>query len=193
MSRPGRIFLYLSVPAVLAALATATATALYSYTDAELAGPTQPIAFSHKVHFTDLGIECLYCHSAAETSQRATVPAISVCMGCHQWVKKGTSEGSTEEIAKMQDFYSRGESIPWVRVHWLPEHVQFKHMRHVRAGVECRECHGPVETMNQVFMTADTKLRPRSLWLPAAKLQMGWCLDCHEKKRGSIDCVACHY
>jgi len=123
-------------------------------------------------------------------------------MGCHQWIKKGASKGtpeqvarSTEEIAKIQDFYSRGESIPWVRIHGVPEHVQFKHDRHTRVNVECAECHGSVDTMHRLYMTADTKFRPRSLWLPAAKLEMGWCIDCHEdeKRPGSIDCVACHY
>lgn len=174
-------------------LLAASATALYDYSDAELTGPEQPIAFSHRVHATTLGIECLYCHSAADKSQHATVPAVSVCMGCHQWVKQGASENSAAEIAKLADYHRRGESIPWIRIHGVPEYVQFKHHRHFRAGVACQECHGPVETMHRVYMTPDTKFRPHSLWLPAAKLEMGWCVDCHEKREATIDCGACHY
>lgn len=169
------------------------ASGLYSYTDDELSGPEQPIEFSHQVHATNLEIECLYCHSAADKSQHATVPAVSVCMGCHQWVKEGSSPGSAEEIAKIQKHYSEGESIPWIRIHSLPEHVQFKHFRHVKAGVECQTCHGPVESMNRVWLVPDTVLRPSSAYLPAAKLEMGWCMDCHLERGASDDCAACHY
>lgn len=172
---------------------SATAAGLYTYTDAELSGPEQPIQFSHQVHATTLEIQCLYCHSAADKSQHASVPAVSTCMGCHQWVKQGASEGSAEEIAKLAEYYNQGNSIPWVRVHAVPEHVQFKHHRHVNAGITCQECHGPVENMNRVWLVPDTKFRPSSLWLPAAKLEMGWCMDCHLARGGSDDCAACHY
>ena len=175
------------------ALVASGASALYQYSDDELSGPEQPIAFSHQVHATKLSIECLYCHSAADKSQHATIPAVSVCMGCHQWVKEGETPGSAEEIAKIEQFYDKGESIPWIRVHNLPEHVQFKHFRHVNAGIECQTCHGPVEEMNRVWLTPDTVLRPSSAFLPAAKLEMGWCMDCHLERAASDDCAACHF
>ena len=175
------------------ALMASAASSLYEYSDDELSGPEQPIAFSHKVHATKLGIECLYCHSAADKSQHATVPAMSVCMGCHQWVKEGATPGSAEEIAKLKQFYDTGESIPWIRIHNMPEHVQFKHFRHVNAGIACQTCHGPVEQMNRVWLTPDTVLRPSSAFLPAAKLEMGWCMDCHLERGASDDCAACHY
>jgi hypothetical protein len=182
--------------ALFASLATVVAVAqgeLYSYTDDERSGPEQPIQFSHKVHAGTLQMPCLYCHSWAEQSRYASIPAVSVCMGCHQWVKQGASPGSAEEIAKLQQFYERGESIPWLKIHNVPEHVKFKHFRHVNAGIECQTCHGPVEEMNRVWMVPDTKLRPHSLWLPAAKLEMGWCMDCHLERGAADDCVACHY
>lgn len=173
------------------ALGGAAAAGLYDLTDDEASGPEQPISFSHRLHATDLGIQCLYCHSSAETSQHAGIPAVSVCMGCHQFVKQGPTPGSEAEIAKLAEAYASGESIPWVRVHNLPEHVQFKHFRHTNAGIRCQECHGPVETMNQVWLVPETKLR--SAWLPAAKLEMGWCMDCHVQRGGSEDCAGCHY
>lgn len=184
----------IAIVCVLCATAlVSAASGLYSYTDDELSGPEQPIEFSHQVHATDLSIECLYCHSAADKSQHATVPAVSVCMGCHQWVKEGSSPGSAEEIAKIHEYYSSGVSIPWIRIHNLPEHVQFKHFRHVNAGIECQRCHGPVESMNRVWLVPDTVLRPSSMYLPAAKLEMGWCMDCHLERGASDDCAACHY
>ena len=38
--------------------------------------PTQPIAFSHRLHAGDLQISCVYCHSGAETSRHAGFPAM---------------------------------------------------------------------------------------------------------------------
>ena len=184
----------IAIACVLGATALVSASSgLYSYTDDELSGPEQPVEFSHQVHATDLGIECLYCHTAAAQSQHATVPAVSVCMGCHQWVKEGSSPGSAEEIAKIHEYHASGVSIPWIRIHGLPEHVQFKHHRHLNAGIECQTCHGPVESMNRVWLVPDTVLRPSSAYLPAAKLEMGWCMDCHLERGASDDCAACHY
>ncbi len=195
-----RVLMPLAAVCALALVVTAAAAGLYDYTDEELEGPEQPIQFSHKIHAGsvengDLGIACLYCHGPAEKSQHATVPAVSICMGCHTYVAEGRTEGSVEEIAKLREYYASGESIPWIRIHNLPEHVQFKHFRHLQAGVQCQTCHGQVEEMNRVYLVSDTVLRPYSGYLPAAKLEMGWCMDCHLKPEigASDDCSACHY
>ncbi len=182
----------------LAAVVTATAAGLYDYTDEELTGPEQPIEFNHQIHAGavadgNLGMECLYCHSAADKSQHATIPAVSVCMGCHQYVKEGRTEGSAEQIALITSAWESGKSIPWVRIHNLPEHVQFKHSRHMQSGIECQTCHGPVETMKRLYLAEDTRFTGRSLYLPTAKLEMGWCMECHLERGGPDDCVACHH
>ena len=57
--------------------------------------------------------------------------------------------------------------IPWVKVHDLPDFVNFTHKRHVKAGLECQECHGEV----QDDMTVGRRV---------SELTMGWCLNCHE-------------
>jgi hypothetical protein len=58
-------------------------------------------------------------------------------------------------------------------------------------GVTCQSCHGLVEAMDKLFMVADT------MWwhygLPAQKLQMGWCVMCHQDYNVSTDCLLCHY
>jgi hypothetical protein len=188
-----RILVSLVSLCALALAVSVAAGGIYQLSDDELAGPEQPIEFSHQVHTGLFGIECLYCHTTADKSQHASIPAVSVCLGCHQWVKEGATPGSAEEIAKIQEFAGRGESIPWIRVHNLPEHVQFKHHRHVRAGMTCQECHGAVEEMKRVWITPDTRYNSSSAFLPAAKLEMGWCMDCHKQRQGTRDCVACHY
>jgi len=214
MGSPKRILLLGCSILALATAGTvlAAASGLYNLSDDEASGPTQPIDFSHALHAGEMGIQCLYCHTGADKGQHATVPAVSVCWGCHQFVKKGPSEGSEQEIAKIEKFMCRqaadgvpaevgnplspcteGTSIEWVRIHNLPEYVQFRHMRHVNAGIECQQCHGEVQNMQRVWLVPDTVLRPSSAFLPARKLEMGWCLNCHEQNNATNDCAACHY
>src|SRR5512146_1864101 len=48
--------------------------------------PVQPIAFSHRLHAGELQVQCVYCHSGAERSRHAGIPAASTCMNCHRFV-----------------------------------------------------------------------------------------------------------
>ena len=45
--------------------------------------PTQPIAFSHKIHAGEQKIDCNYCHSGARHSKTSGIPSANVCMNCH--------------------------------------------------------------------------------------------------------------
>ncbi|MBM4334513.1 MAG: cytochrome c3 family protein [Deltaproteobacteria bacterium] len=193
-----RTLIGLCLVGICASVLTATAAGLYEYTPEEQTGPEQPIAFNHEIHAGsveagNLGMQCLYCHGPAARGQHATVPPVSTCLGCHNHVKVGRTEGSAEEIAKIQEFAAKGESIPWIRIHDLPDHVQFKHMRHVNAGVACQECHGEVQNMKRVYLVPQMQFTRRSLWTPSQKLEMGWCMECHLERGGSDDCAACHY
>jgi hypothetical protein len=122
--------------------------------------PAQPIPYSHKLHAGDLKIPCLYCHSGAEKSKHATIPALNVCMNCHRVVK--TDSPYIKQITKA---YDEGRPIEWVRVHELPDYVYFPHKRHVAKGVACQTCHGPIQEMDRVYQYAP--------------LTMGWCMECH--------------
>jgi hypothetical protein len=124
--------------------------------------PEQPIPFSHKLHAGDNKIACMYCHTAAETSQHASVPAVQVCMNCHSVVK-----GDSPHIQKIKKAYSEGKPIEWVRVHELPDYVYFPHKRHVAKGLACETCHGNVKGMERIQQVS--------------ALTMGWCMDCHRQ------------
>ncbi|MBI4455556.1 MAG: cytochrome c3 family protein [Acidobacteria bacterium] len=136
--------------------------------------PEQPIAFSHQVHVTDYKIDCLYCHSYAPRSPFAGVPSVERCMGCHQVVA-----GDKPEVKKLKEYWDRSEPIPWNKVYVLPRFVRFNHEAHVRAAVGCQECHGAVESMTKI--------------IKVNSLEMGWCLDCHNARHASVDCLVCHY
>jgi len=125
--------------------------------------PVQPINFSHKIHAGDNQIPCQYCHIYAERSRVSGVPNVKRCMGCHQIIKT-----DSPEIQKVASYWDKKEPIPWVKVYNLPDHVYFPHKRHVRAGVDCKNCHGDVASMARIEKVSS--------------LQMGWCLSCHTKR-----------
>jgi hypothetical protein len=157
--------------------------------DPEAPGPKQPIPFSHKHHAGAYQIDCLYCHSGTDRSRAAGVPSVELCMGCHAAFPAEYDE--LEGIRILKDHWQRREPIQWVQIHRLPEHVKFQHQRHVNAGFACQTCHGPVQTMDKLYLVPDTKWWP---WLlPTKKLEMGWCIQCHRQNDATQDCVKCHY
>jgi len=130
-----------------------------SYTDVGYQ-PTQPIAFSHKLHAGEMGIDCRYCHNTVEQGARAAVPPTSTCLNCHAYVKT-----ESEEIKKLWASADADQPIEWVRVHMLPDYAYFDHSVHLAAGIGCASCHGRIDRMDVVQQEEP--------------LSMGWCLDCH--------------
>jgi formate-dependent nitrite reductase cytochrome c552 subunit len=124
--------------------------------------PTQPVAFSHDLHVTQLGMDCRYCHTNVDRSQHSNVPATQTCMACHSMVK--TDAASLQPV---RDSWANNEPIPWVRVHKTPDYVYFNHAAHVNRGVSCVECHGQVNEMEEVYH--------------AKSLSMAFCLECHRE------------
>jgi len=181
--------------------------------------PVQPIAYSHRVHAGELGIDCLHCHYGAESSRHAGIPPAEVCMECHAHVtsafdavleerEAAEAEGReprrivSAELRKLYDALGLDDElrpdatrerkpIEWVRVHRLPDHAYFDHRVHVARDLACEQCHGPVRSMERVRQDSD--------------LSMGWCIDCHRStpsdpaagvgsaEHVSIDCARCHY
>jgi hypothetical protein len=178
--------------------------------------PEQPIAFSHRLHADELQIHCQYCHSAAGESRHAGFPSGEACMRCHKFVtapfdalqaesrladaeKRKPKIVVSAELKKLYDAMGLDERLQpgaanekpltWVRVHDLPDFVYFDHRAHVRAGVTCQHCHGPVESMQTVEQFST--------------LSMGWCVNCHRDAAAhgvqgksvnpSLDCAACHF
>jgi len=122
--------------------------------------PLQPVAFSHRVHVEQLGMDCRYCHSDVERAWFSNVPASATCMNCHNQVLK-----DDPRLALVRESAATGRPIPWVQVHKLPDYVYFNHAVHVNRGVSCVECHGRVDQMDEVYH--------------AQPLSMAFCLDCH--------------
>ncbi|CAN5654529.1 hypothetical protein BH23GEM10_BH23GEM10_00550 [soil metagenome] len=155
-------------------------------------GIEQPIAFRHDIHAGTNQIPCMYCHSTADRSSSAGLPAVQVCAGCH--IPGGAPMIAADSVGVQQlvAYWREQRPIPWVRIYDLPDHARFPHMRHVNAGVECQECHGPVETMEEIEIPrADTKTRYGVV--KPNTLEMGWCINCHREREVRTDCFVCHY
>ena len=161
-------------------------------------GPEQPIFFSHLIHAGSFRIDCQYCHSGARRGVAAGIPSVATCMGCHKIV----AARGNPEVEKLHGYWQRKEPIPWVRIFRLPEFVHFPHKPHVRAGLRCQDCHGPVEAMERVHAeTGPSVLHDlrglAGLGGPPRPLSMGWCIECHREMnaagaRAPLDCMACH-
>ena len=162
--------------------------------------PRQPILFSHVIHAGSFQIACQYCHADARRSEYAGIPSVERCMGCHKII--GAQDNP--EIAKIHGYAQRGQPIPWVRVFKVPEFTFFPHRPHVRFGLECQTCHGPIERMRAVGAETGRKLSDDLLRLvgfrpPPPALTMGWCVECHREQnatrgaRAPLECVTCHH
>lgn len=140
---------------------------LYSIGIQQGYAPTQPIAFSHKLHAGQYQIDCNYCHTGVRVSKNANIPSPNICMNCHSSITQITgSDELSQEIQKIYTAVENNQPIEWVRVHNLPDLAYFNHAQHVEVGnVECQTCHGPIEEMDVVRQHSN--------------LTMGWCIDCH--------------
>lgn len=135
--------------------------------------PTQPIAFSHKIHAGQYEIDCQYCHTGVRKAKSANIPSANICMNCHTAIKT-----ESEEIQKIYtaidydpstgEYGNNVQPIEWIRVHNLPDLAYFNHSQHVQVGgLECETCHGPIQEMEVVYQYSN--------------LTMGWCINCHRE------------
>jgi NAD-dependent SIR2 family protein deacetylase len=120
----------------------------------------QPIQFSHAHHVGGEGFDCRYCHTSVEESSFANIPPTKTCMNCHSQIW-----ANAPILEPVRASFRDNKPMHWTRVHDLPDFVYFNHSIHVKKGVGCATCHGPVDRMPLMYQEST--------------LQMSWCLDCH--------------
>ncbi|HNQ89527.1 MAG TPA: cytochrome c3 family protein [Verrucomicrobiota bacterium] len=124
--------------------------------------PVQPVAFSHRTHVGQLGMDCRYCHPGVETSWYSNLPSGQSCMNCHNQVLRDDAR-----LALVRASAGSGRPIPWIQIHRLPDYVFFNHAVHVNRGVSCFDCHGSIHELDE-----SAHLKP---------LSMAFCLECHRR------------
>jgi hypothetical protein len=145
----------------------------FYYVWPEPIGPEQPIPFSHNVHSGVKEIQCQYCHPYVAYSNFPGIPPVGKCLHCHNYIIV-----KHPWIQKEHRYFNTDTPTPWVKVNVVAEHVFFNHQRHINSRVACEECHGEVQNSQRL---------PEKVW------RMGQCLECHHKKKASVDCwLTCH-
>jgi hypothetical protein len=161
--RHSNVYSRLSILAVLLFVgglgATVAALHLSGYNTNQAVHVEQPIQFSHAHHVGGMGIDCRYCHTSVEESAFANIPPTKTCMNCHSQI------WSTAPILEpVRASFRDNTPLEWTRVHDLPDFVYFNHSIHVKQGVGCATCHGPVDKMPLVYQQSSiaTAIRPNT-------------------------------
>ena len=157
----------------ITAVLLATFSAVAQQAPAAKPASSQPIAFSHKTH-SATGLKCQECHPNPDPGDRMTIAAASRCMACHITIAK-----DRPAIRKLAEFAKSKETIPWVRIYSLPAEVYWNHRSHLKAGVSCEACHGPVARMEVLVKNAGVTT-------------MGGCVECHTNSNAGTGCGFCH-
>lgn len=129
----------------------------------------QPVPFSHRHHAYELGIDCRYCHVSVEKSPTASVPPSETCMSCHSQI--WTNSPLLEPVRRSYETgtpitWNDGE-VGWNKVNHVPEFVYFNHSIHISRGINCNQCHGPIQSMTITWK--------------GQNFAMSWCLECHRE------------
>ena len=127
----------------------------------------QPLQFSHAHHVGGMGIDCRYCHTSVEKSTFAGIPPTKTCMNCHSQIHT-----NAPILEPVRASFRNDTPLNWIRVNDLPDFVYFNHQIHVKQGVGCDTCHGPVDKMPLMYQ--------------AKPLLMEWCLSCHRAPENFI-------
>ena len=135
----------------------------------------QPIEFPHNTH-VGKGVMCEFCHEGVDKGPVAGIPGLRTCMICHDAI--ATDRPRIQQMAAMRD---KGIDLAWQRVYGFAneDHVKFNHAPHIRAKVECSTCHGNVAAQTVAQRNVEHT--------------MGFCVNCHNERKASIDCLTCHF
>lgn len=150
---------------------------IFIWSTAILSGPSQPVKFSHNMHVVENDMECTDCHQYVTTNRKATLPGKEICLGCHS-----EAIGDSPEEQKLVAILNSDQELNWQRIYVLPKHVYFSHFRHVTLGqISCENCHGEMKEL-----TSPPEKQAVDI------INMDHCIDCHEDRQVSNDCLRCH-
>jgi len=177
-------------------------------------GPDQPIAFPHTKHVEELGLDCTYCHRNVTHGESASIPAVGLCMTCHQNIGD-----EIPAVEKLRLAFEENRPIDWVRVHRLPDHVQFVHSAHVKrfSGTktvveiiedpenqirlkDAQRINSQIKlnqtmqvTVSDVCVICHGEVGKMEKVKQIRPLKMGDCVDCHKNNAAPTDCSTCHF
>lgn len=136
-----------------------------------------PLPFNHKTHVVEHKMTCVECHVGVETETWAGLPSAEDCLRCHafRFTNNAQALAVTELAPKIAE-------PSWQHYYAVAPHAHVSHAAHVKAQVPCEKCHGN---------TGKSEVTRREQMLLGEAL-MYWCIECHQEKRVSTDCLTCH-
>ncbi len=187
------------VLALLCAPAAVSAGWFFELGPAKAIYPPQqiPLNFPHDFHTREAdeakgiqgqGLDCDFCHeniSESKLSSDRDIPGHDVCENCHgDWIGEEDEPAAAGDCARCHDNMTKAakkktKTASAALSMVLPApHIKFAHEKHIEAGHKCVECHSNVPKKR--LATRDD--------LPT----MDRCIDCHQKKKVSVECQTCH-
>ena len=129
-------------------------------------------AIPHKLH-VGRGIECSGCHSPDDAEGDPKIPQREVCDTCHDEPAK-LSAGAAAYFAKV----TQPDGTTKFPNRMKTRDVTQEHVKHVKAGIACTECHG--EISDAPFVRAK----------PVTRMER--CITCHTERAKPVTCITCH-
>jgi len=133
--------------------------------------------FPHAIHVgDDVALDCVDCHDTVEDEADAGMPTLALCRSCHD-----EEEDADKPLAQQVSGFvlSGDEEASFSYVTQPAVDLQFSHVAHVDAEVNCEDCHAGVSQAEET--TWD--------W----KVSMDSCLSCHQSQGlAALDCEQCH-
>ena len=108
-----------------------------------LSAPLQPIAFSHKLHMTTVGMKCDDCHQMSSDGKQMQIANVATCMTCHQSVMT-----TSPEIQKLARLEKEARNSLGSALYAIAARLSFfSHQKHMDAKSKLRlVCHGAVDS-----------------------------------------------
>jgi hypothetical protein len=132
----------------------------------------QGLAFSHRLHYEDEGLDCIECHMTYDSEEEPGMPVLAQCMLCHEEIDSEKPPG--KQIATLFD----GKSYRARRLSALSDEVVFSHPDHALDEELCGSCHEGIYESDRV----DDRMA----------VTMDECSRCHARLSIPNECSTCH-
>ncbi len=132
---------------------------------------TDRIIFPHALHVEDVGVTCLECHEAVETSTQLAsdlLPVMDQCSDCHD------GDTAPDDCDLCHTVPDDPATYSWKPVPGL----LFPHQTHLAREIECRHCHPAVAGAEALARRVLPSMEP--------------CMSCHTTPLSDADCSMCH-
>ena len=137
-----------------------------------LTGEDQGLAFSHRVHYEEEGLDCIECHTTYDSEDDPGMPSLAQCMLCHQDMDE--EKPPEMRVASLFD----GKVYRRQSISALSDEIVFSHPDHALDEELCGSCHEGIYENDRL----DERMA----------VSMDDCSRCHASLGVPNECSTCH-